>query len=205
MGFDGMKLLLFSGGLDSTALAHLLRPDQLLFVNYGQVAAEGELQAAKQIAAELELPFRSEIIDCRAIGAGDMVGGEPLSDVAPEFWPYRNQLLITIASMAYARERQLTIYLGTVQGDEIHPDGRPEFLETMQAVLNCQSNVVVQAPAREWTSTELQRRAAVPLEILAWAFSCHRSERACGLCRGCNKHFETIKLLTTEAGATVTK
>jgi 7-cyano-7-deazaguanine synthase len=173
-------------------LAYLLRPDQLLFIDYGQNSARGELQAATQIAGDLGLPLKAVAIDCRAIGTGQMADGPALSDEAPEFWPYRNQLLITVAAMAFATEDALKIYVGTVSTDAVHPDGRSAFFDAMSALLLAQGNSDVEFPARGMTSTELLQRAGVPDEILAWAFSCHRASRACGQCRGCTKHFETM-------------
>jgi 7-cyano-7-deazaguanine synthase len=187
-----MKLLLFSGGLDSTALAHWLRPDRLLFIDYGQKSAAGEMAAAQQIASELKLEIDIRVANCRTFGAGEMADGPVLSSEAPEFWPYRNQLLLTLAAMAYAIEHPLSIIIGTVKTDRVHPDGRPAFLSRMRSVLRAQGDVLLEAPAINMTSNELQETAAVPFEILAWSFSCHRGNRACGQCRGCHKHYETL-------------
>lgn len=189
-----MKVLLFSGGLDSTALAHMYRPDQLLFMDYGQVSAAGELRAAAQIARDLDLPFDARNVDCRSFGAGHLVGSTPLSEAAPEFWPFRNQLLITLAAMAYFTSAPLTILIGTVASDSVHPDGSREFLENMERVLACQGGIHVQAPALELTSAELVRRSAVPRSTLAWSFSCHQGNTACGQCRGCHKQAETLAI-----------
>ncbi len=187
-----MKLLLFSGGLDSTALAHWLRPNVLFFVDYGQISAEGERRAATQIATELGLPLDLRVTNCRSCGAGDMAGSVSLSNEAPEFWPYRNQLLITIAAMAYASATPLTILIGTVRSDQVHPDGRPDFLDKMQGVLSSQGLAQIAAPALAMTSSELLEASDVSSATLAWSFSCHRGNQACGQCRGCQKHFEVM-------------
>ena len=126
-----MRLLLFSGGLDSTALAHWLRPDQLLFIDYGQLPAQGELRAATRIATELGLPFDTREVNCRPCGSGDMAGLPSLNGEVTEFWPYRNQLLITLAAMAFADQTPLTILIGTVRSDRIHPDGNRMFISRM--------------------------------------------------------------------------
>ena len=188
-----MRVLLFSGGLDSTALAFLLRPDHLLFVDYGQVSAEGELRAAKKISSELELNLETRQVNARACGAGDMAGGVTLSNEAPEFWPYRNQFLITLAAMTFAKESELSISIGTVRTDRVHPDGRPAFLRKLQAALRSQADVRIEAPAISITSRTLIKRAGVPGDILGWAFSCHRANYACGQCRGCAKHFQIVR------------
>lgn len=187
-----MKILLFSGGLDSTALAHWLRPDRLLFIDYGQLPAAGEQRAAVQIAAELDLALDTRLLDCRSCGSGDMAGAPSLSAHASEFWPFRNQLLITAAAMAYAAITPLTILIGSVRSDRIHSDGTPEFISRMQDLLATQGTTRLEAPALKLTSKALLKRVQVPAETLAWAFSCHRGNEACGQCRGCNKHFSTL-------------
>lgn len=190
-----MKVLLFSGGLDSTALAFWLRPHRLLFVDYGQLSAQGELRAATKISSELGLDLDTRRVDARSCGAGDMAGGISISDQASEFWPYRNQFLITLAAMTYASEPTLSILVGTVRTDRVHPDGHPIFFRKLQAVLRTQADVQIEAPAQSITTKTLIKRAGVPRDILGWAFSCHRTDYACGQCRGCTKHFEIMRSL----------
>jgi 7-cyano-7-deazaguanine synthase len=59
--------LLFSGGIDSTCLAWMERPDRLTFIDYGQIPAAGEQRACEAIAADLG--FRLDVLRadlCRA-------------------------------------------------------------------------------------------------------------------------------------------
>ena len=191
-----MRVLLFSGGLDSTALAFWLGPDRLLFLDYGQIPAAGEQRAATQIAKDLGLPLDILAVNCRDCGSGDMAGRPSNHAEASEYWPYRNQLLITLAAMKYATESDLELLIGTVASDTIHADGRPEFLAAMRHLLRTQADVRLEAPAASMTAVQLQEIAEVPLRTLAWAFSCHRSDQACGQCRGCTKHFQTLTGLT---------
>ena len=51
----------------------------------------------------------------------------------------------------------------------------------------------LEAPALGLTAVELVRKSAIPMELLAWVHSCHVGEFACGLCRGCRKHYETLR------------
>ena len=53
----------------------------------------------------------------------------------------------------------------------------------------------LRAPAIELTASELVRMSGVPSELLSWAHSCHVSEYACGLCRGCQKHYSTYEAI----------
>src|SRR6185295_18918518 len=96
--------LLLSGGMDSIAIAYWLRPDVALTIDYGQVPAIAEMQASAAVCKELGIQHHPISIDCRCLGSGDLASAKPLSIApVPEWWPYRNQLLITIgASRALA-------------------------------------------------------------------------------------------------------
>ena len=196
-----MKVLLFSGGLDSTALAWMLKPHKLVFFDYGQRAARGEERASRAVAAAVGIDLDVRRVDMSPFGHGTMsVSGMPLASAtkAPEFWPYRNQLLITMAAMLYAAGPLTEISVGTVVGDDAHPDGSREFVLAIDRLVGLQSGVRVSAPAIEMTSLQLVRKAAVSESVLGWTFSCHTGEWACGSCRGCNKHRQVIECL--EAG-----
>lgn len=188
-----MKLLLFSGGIDSTALAWSERPDELLFVDYGQCSAAGERRAAFAIAEALDLPISVREVSFKSMGSGSLVGEHNPIATAPEFWPFRNQMLITIAVMAYATSEPLDVLIGTVASDVIHPDGRPAFLAAASDLVGLQGRYSVRAPASEIDSSVLLQRSTLPSEILGWTFSCHTGEWACGQCRGCRKHDEVVR------------
>jgi 7-cyano-7-deazaguanine synthase len=191
------RALLLSGGMDSIALAWAIRPEIAITIDYGQLSARGEIRAATAVCEALQLAHRVLKVDCRDLGSGDMAGSE-VSPVAPvrEWWPYRNQLLITLAAAAALQEGVTVIVLGTVATDIVHVDGRVEFFDAMHKVLKMQEGgLELEVPAIHETTTALCQRVSVPFELLAWAHSCHVSEYACGLCRGCNKHRETMREL----------
>ena len=196
-----MRALLFTGGLDSTALAWMLKPDKLVFIDYGQRPAKGEQRASRAVAAAVGIDLDVRRVDMSAFGHGTMsASGTPLvsASKAPEFWPYRNQMLITLAAMTYAAELLTEILVGTVVGDDAHADGSREFISTIGELVRLQSGVRVSAPAIDMTTLQLVKKAAVPQSVLGWTFSCHTGEWACGSCRGCNKHRQVIDCL--EAG-----
>ena len=189
--------ILLSGGMDSIAVAYWRRPSLAITVHYGQVPAAGELRAAAAIADELGMKHEVVEADLRPLGSGDMAGREAL-DVAPipEWWPFRNQMLITLAAMRGIALGVTRLLMGTVKSDSSHADGRHEFIAAMDAVLKLQEGELrLEAPAIDLTAVELIRRSATPTEILAWAHSCHVAEHACGACRGCQKHRETYEAL----------
>lgn len=183
--------------MDSIALAWSLRPDLSLTIDYGQLAAKGEIQAASAVCAELQLAHQVLVVDCRSLGAGDMAGSAVLSiSPVPEWWPFRNQLLVTMAAAIALKEGLSSVVLGVVATDSVHSDGSPQFVEAMNRLLKSQEGeVMLECPAIHETTPEFCRRVAVPHNVLAWAHSCHVAPLGCGWCRGCNKHRESMRAL----------
>ena len=193
--------MLLSGGMDSIAVAYWRRPSLAIAIDYGQVPAAGELRAAAAVADELGIQHDIVEADLGALGSGDMAGRAAI-DVAPipEWWPFRNQMLITLAAMRGIALDVTRLLIGTVKSDSSHADGRREFIAAMDDVLKLQEGGLrLEAPAIDLTAVELIRTSAIPREILAWAHSCHVAEYACGVCRGCHKHYETYEALGVAA------
>lgn len=186
------RALLLSGGMDSLALAWWVRPEIGITLDYGQLAAEAEVSASKSICKRLEIQHYVVSIDCRAVGSGDMAGAQADAHApASDWWPYRNQMLVTLAAMKAISLGVTTLYLGTVKSDGSHRDGTPEFIGAISRLMALQEGgMTVEAPAIELSTAELVRKAGVPRDMLAWAHSCHKSNVACGRCRGCNKYLE---------------
>ncbi len=186
--------------MDSTALAYWKRPDLCLTIDYGQVPADAEIAAAQAVCAATGLQHEVLAIDCSVLGSGDLAGRDALA-IAPvrEWWPFRNQLLVTLAASFLVGKRIERILIGCVRGDGVHRDGTPEFVARLSDLLHIQEGGMrVEAPALSMSSAELIRMAGIPVEVLAWSHSCHVSEYACGFCRGCGKHFATMKELGLE-------
>lgn len=192
--------VLLSGGMDSIALAYWQRPHHVVTIDYGQKARLGELRAATAAAAAMGIAHEVITVDIRQLGSGDMAGTDP-SPIAtvPEWWPYRNQMLVTLAAMRGLALGITHLQIGTVSGDDKHADGRLEFVTRMNDLLQVQEgSMAFEAPAIVFSAVQLIRHASVPLDVLAWAHSCHVSDYACGWCRGCRKHFETMQALGYE-------
>lgn len=182
--------LLLSGGIDSFAVAAWKRPAVAITCDYGQLAVEGEIRASRQISTLLGIDHHVVRADCRGMGSGDLAGCGP-SPLAPssEWWPFRNQLLITFACMTAVRLGVERILLGTVRSDGFHVDGTPQFVAAIDNLCSLQEGSIrVSAPAITMTSAELVRASNLAIGDLAWAHSCHVSGWACGRCRGCQKH-----------------
>lgn len=193
--------LLLSGGMDSIAIAWWKRPHLAITIDYGQLAAEAEKLAAGQVCAELGIRHEVLTVDCRSLGSGDMADAPPNAAAkTSDWWPYRNQLLITLASMRAITMGVRTLYVGTVRSDgESHKDGTVEFVSKVDDLMSHQEGGLrVIAPAICFSTAELIREVAVPAALLAWSHSCHKANIACGDCRGCNKYLSTYKELGPE-------
>jgi len=187
--------LLLSGGMDSIAIAYWRRPEVAITIDYGQHPAAAEVRAAETVANILDIEHHLVHADLSALGSGDMAGAASLG-VAPvsEWWPFRNQMLVTLAAMKGVALGISRLLIGTLKTDEHHADGRPGFVRNLDALLRLQEGELqLEAPAIELTAVELVRKSGVTMEVLAWAHSCHVGEYACGLCRGCRKHYETLR------------
>ncbi len=193
--------LLLSGGMDSIAIAWWKRPEMALTIDYGQKPAQAEIRAAKEVASRLGIEHQVVQCDLSALGSGDMAGGPPLAFApVPEWWPFRNQLLLTVAAMRLVPSGATKVLIGCLATDKQHADGRAEFISAMNDLFAVQEGgLSAEAPAIDLTAVELVKRSGIPLEILAWAHSCHRANEACGACRGCLKHYDTMHCLGYDA------
>ena len=117
-------VLLLSGGMDSAALAHWVRPAATLYIDYGQRPADSEERAATAIANALGISIDILRIDLSVLGAGLLLAETPTEfkveapaegsakseaegrsgsaaeavSPSPEWWPLRNQLLCSLAA-----------------------------------------------------------------------------------------------------------
>jgi 7-cyano-7-deazaguanine synthase len=186
--------LLLSGGMDSLCLAYWLRPEIAITIDYGQLPAQAERDASAAICRDLGIEHHVVAINCKSLGSGDMAGATAsVHAPASDWWPYRNQMLITFAVMKAISLGVQKLLIGTVKSDSSHADGTHEFVEAISRLVALQEGgLVVEAPAIELNTSELVAKSKVPAGFLAWAHSCHKSDVACGNCRGCNKYFEVL-------------
>ncbi len=186
--------LLLSGGMDSISIAWWKRPDVAITIDYGQLAARAEIAASTAVTRRLKIEHHVVTVDCKSLGSGDMAG-LTANQYAPasDWWPYRNQMLITLAAMKAISLGVQELLIGSVLSDGSHRDGTPAFVSTMSALLGQQEGqMTVLAPAIGLSTIELIRLSGVPDTELAWAHSCHKSDVPCGNCRGCNKYFKIL-------------
>ena len=189
------RLMLLSGGLDSAAVAAIERPDRALFIAYGQAAAEAEHTAAQAVADYLDIHLDVLTVDASDIGTGTLVS-EPQIDLAPnpEWFPFRNQLLVTLGAAHAVKHGLGAVLLGTVADDGLHQaDGTRRFVSSLDALLRTQEGQIrVAAPCADVSTPQLLTQSRLPREVVAMTHSCDIAIAACGDCNSCRRRQVTI-------------
>ena len=189
------RVLLLSGGMDSTAIAHWLMPEALLFIDYGQGPAAAERRAAERVARQVQRPLAHLLVDCSPVGE-DLLRrpGAPTKPAGELWWPYRNQLLATVASAWALGNGVIEVLIGTVAGDgDVHRDGTRWFVHSLDELISGQEGGVhISAPAIDLTTEALIEASGISRDILAGTYSCHRSSYPCGDCGGCTKRDQIL-------------
>lgn len=215
------SVALLSGGLDSTvalaaAMAEGGEAVLAITADYGQMAAEREIEAARRVASALgvphrvvPLPFLAEIargnplLDSRASlpepsAAEIEAGGEATRASAAAVWvPNRNGLLVAVAA-AYAEGfgagRIVTGF--NREEAETFPDNSRAFLEaaTASLALSTRNAVRLESPTADLDKAaivKLGRSLGAPLEHV---WSCYRSRPApCGRCESCGRFRRALR------------
>ncbi|MBN8667350.1 MAG: 7-cyano-7-deazaguanine synthase [Chitinophagales bacterium] len=191
------KAILLSGGMDSIALAYWKKPSLAFTIDYGQLPASKEIISSKEVTNILGIEHHIISVNCAELGSGDLVGkGAAAISPSTEWWPFRNQLLITFALMKAITLEVNEIMVGSVKTDEFHSDGTKFFYDIMNQLSNFQEGKIsVTCPAIEMTTSELISVSNIPKNILLWAHSCHKSAIPCGNCRGCFKYANVVSEL----------
>ena len=91
--------------------------------------------------------------------------------------------------MAAVQDGVDRLLFGAVKSDSFHRDGSADFFIKIGCLVALQEGgIAIEAPALAMTSAELVRASGIKASVLSWAHSCHKSDFACGNCRGCEKH-----------------
>lgn len=203
-------VLIYSGGLDSTALLCSLLAEgdkvRCLSVDYGQRHRK-ELFAAAAICEKLGAPFQV----AKMGGIRELLKGSALTDNIPvpnghyeaetmkqTIVPNRNMLMLALGIAWCVSLRFDRVAYAAHAGDHaIYPDCRPEFVEAMReaAALCDWRKVELYAPFVRKTKMEIVRLGAelgAPFE-LTW--SCYMGgEKHCGACGTCVERKEAFAL-----------
>lgn len=194
------KGILLSGGVDSICLAYGIKPNIAYTIDYGQTVADREIYVSKYICKELNIEHKIINVDCKSLGSGTLANSENLSfSPSDEWWPYRNQLIITLALMQGIKDEIKELHLATVKSDEFHKDGTKKFYEYINKLVSFQEGEIsIKCDTNDYYSHELVAKYDVPLTLLSIAHSCHISNIACGKCSGCTKQMRVRYELNIE-------
>lgn len=194
--------VLFSGGMDSTALLfRAIRENgadrvRAISFDYGQRHIR-ELRAAELIASRLGvdhhiLNLGGLLIGSALLGQGDVPHGHYADEsMAATVVPGRN-LLFASAVIAQARAGD-AIMLGVHAGDHpVYPDCRPEFVAALAGAAQAY-DVTVLAPWVNITKAEIVTAEPDAPYELSW--SCYEGgARHCGECGTCVERREAFEL-----------
>lgn len=188
--------VLFSGGLDSMALAEMARSegrlDCCLFIDYGQAARFEEKETAISWceARSVDLLFlRLPLYGLDAMNA-------PAGEAGPRIVPGRNLSLIAAGvNVALTRSdeaghRYSEVWIGcTAEDRQNYPDCRQAFINPLKGPITKAYNVDVWAPFLHTSRAEIIAMAEEQGWDLSSAWSCYRPEngRQCGRCDSCRQ------------------
>ena len=169
--------VLLSGGIDSSAcVAFYLEQGfsvNSIFVDYGQIAAPREIEAARAIARHYNIPFS------RLTWSG-------LHRKKAGFIRGRNAFLL-VAALMELPEHAGILALGIHAGTH-YQDCSLSFVRKMQSIFDTytQGKIQIGAPFLNWEKSDIwvySKSQGVPMEL---TYSCERGkDQPCGLCLSC--------------------
>ena len=183
-----MIVVLFSGGLDSTTLAHLAQVDNklhsLLFVSYGQAAGHKEYGAAIDFAQRHRVKLEHKILPIHGL---TLMNGD---DLGPRVVAGRNLILLSIASNYAASVNATEIWYGATADDHEYYDCTPEFFAAASKLIKSDTGIDVCAPLLYRSKQEVLLFAlelGVDLDKVWYCYNPNGDE-PCGTCGACAIH-----------------
>lgn len=186
---------LVSGGLDSTVMALLTKEEGLtqfpLFIDYGQLGKNRELQACRENFIKHELPT-PQIASLGGFGALLSSGiTDPNKHILEDaFLPCRNLMFLTVGA-AYAFQcGASTLAIGLLdEAYHLFPDQTRKFLADTEALLSQSlgSPIKLVAPLMSFSKADVLKLAKAM--GVSNTYSCHAgSEIPCGVCIACREY-----------------
>lgn len=202
--FPESAVLLASGGMDSTTLAHWLAENKVevtpLFINYGQHCVETEHARLLELLPTKFLS-RLHVVDVSAIyrtSTSRLIREADLwiDDVASEdlYLPYRNSLFLTLGA-AFAQAREIHhLYAAFINSNHaIEIDCSTHFFDQLSTMLAGYGSVHLHIPFREYTKTDVANLAVRLGVPIAKTYSCQVSSRVpCGACPNCVERLNAL-------------
>jgi 7-cyano-7-deazaguanine synthase len=201
-------LVLLSGGIDSTVIAHMAfeyrRLVGTLFFDYGQLAARHEAWYASKWAAE-----HGGIGQCKVVPLAGVTAmlQEPGKE-GPRIVPARNLALLSIAvNFASAISADYVWYGATVDDYADYRDCRAEFVGALSRMTEALCGIKIEAPLISMTKREVIQRGESLGVDFKQTWSCYTpvdsqvqrsgppKGRPCGTCNACISREDALKPL----------
>lgn len=214
---SGSAVVLLSGGLDSTfnlfkARAEL-NPRLALTFNYGQRAAQKEIQTARALAAKLEIPHhvvdvtwfreftKTSLVGEMAVPAGEQVDIDDLArshETAKSVWvPNRNGILLNIAAgFAEGLGAELVIPGFNLEEAQTFPDNSEEFMQALDHSFSFSTATGVRTAcfSAGLNKTEIVREGIALGMPFAELWPCYLAgEKWCGRCESCLRYRRALE------------
>ncbi len=196
-------LIILSGGLDSTVLAHQINAANdcqlaALSFDYGQKHTR-ELACASAQASQLKiehtivaLPFINELFSSALLSNSDAEiphGHYQDESMKQTVVPNRNMIMLSIAAGVALSQDRSELYYGAHSGDHaIYPDCRADFVAAMQQALGlCDwQKIALQVPFLHLDKPEIVRRGVALGVDFRQTWTCYTGgDQPCGKCGSC--------------------
>jgi len=191
---------LVSGGLDSTLMAILVKEEGInqlpLFIDYGQICKDRELEACVSIHKKLSLPLPVVMNVC---GFGELISSgltDPKKLVNEDaFLPGRN-LLFLLAGSAYAYQNNCEAVAIALLSEEtcLFPDQTSEFIDKTQELVSLAMGRTIKiiTPLAQFSKADVLKLARK--KGISGTYSCHSgTETPCGICVSCIERNNAMK------------
>lgn len=203
------KLIILSGGVDSTTMLHEYAGEIALALNfnYGSNHNAREAECARDNCRRLNIElveigldfmskyFRSSLLDgADAIPSGDYSDENMRSTVVP----FRNGIMLAIAA-GIAESRGLKeVMIANHAGDHaIYPDCRPAFVKAMSQAIEdgTYDRIRLIAPYTYLTKAQIVERGSRMGVDYSRTYSCYRGGADhCGTCGTCRERREAFRM-----------
>jgi 7-cyano-7-deazaguanine synthase in queuosine biosynthesis len=188
-------IILYGGGLDSTALfLHLrcrlqLSPLELFFVDYGQKAAQPELMAACYFGSKYDVKVTRRVLDM-GYSTATILRGTVLGTAQSNRLELRNVRLLSLAaSYAATVYKSAILYVGFHKEplDSGYLDAKTEYLTHLEKAFAAATSVplAIEAPFSHMERHDILKLGhTLDPDILTHSHTCYE-EKVCGECPHC--------------------
>jgi 7-cyano-7-deazaguanine synthase len=210
-------VLLCSGGLDSCASFALLSEKYKvfpIFIDYGQVSVELELNACKKISSHfkttlniVKLPWYKDLSSSNPLITPsnnlpsniNLNNSKETSESAKKVWlPNRNGLFLNIAACFAEKNNFSFISAGfNIEEAETFPDNSIDFIDAINNSLEYSTLTKVKfiSPTAKLNKTEIAK-IICDYNIENLFYSCYKSgDKMCGICESCKRSIRAFNTI----------